>query len=253
VHLLLTNDDGVEADGLVALYDAAREFGQVTVVAPGEQRSGCGHAVTYKDALTITTAAIPRLGRVHFCDGTPADCVRLALAGMALEPVDWVLAGVNRGANLGVDVFYSGTIAAVREAAILGCRGISISQFVRSGQAPDWDRVTVQVRHLLAQLLERNDARPMIWSVNLPLAEGGPPAVRVTTLSHDPLPMQFERVKDDGGGTVSYRYSGAYPERLAAPGTDVAAVLGGDISVTPLGLDGTDATGLGHSFEPPGV
>lgn len=253
MHLLLTNDDGIGADGLAALYQAANTFGRVTVVAPRQERSSGGHAVTNRGLLTVTSVADPRLGKAYACDGTPADCVRLALAGMGLEPVDWVLAGVNKGANLGIDVFYSGTIAAVREAAFLGYRGISVSQFVRvirDGDEPEWGRVAERVRHLLGQLLSQPGDRPTMWSINLPLAEGRAPGIQVTTLSRDPWPMKFERV-ESGDGEARYRYCGAYADRVGGPGTDVAAVLGGDIALTPLGLEGTDPAGLGLSFDAP--
>jgi 5'-nucleotidase len=253
MRFLLTNDDGIEADGLAVLRAAVDTFGQATVVAPHVGQSGCSHSVTYRDDIRVTRLQEERLGVAYSCEGTPADCVRLALSSMDLGKFDWVLAGVNQGGNVGVDVFYSGTVAAVREAAIMGCRGVALSQYLRSDVPLDWQRVTERVRHLLGQFLEAAEPSPPVWNVNLPLAGGPPPKVQVTTLSRDPLPMEYERVDPDGKGGVSYRYSGSYPDRVAAPGTDVAAVFAGDISVTPLGLEGVHPAALRHSFVPPEV
>ncbi|MBC7817459.1 MAG: 5'/3'-nucleotidase SurE, partial [Planctomycetaceae bacterium] len=122
MKFLLTNDDGIDAPGLRLLAEIAREFGEVIVVAPDGVRSGCGHQVTNDRPLALTNV---RPGEFA-CDGTPADCARLGLKHIAAD-VDWVLSGVNDGGNLGIDVYMSGTVAAVREAVLLGKPGIALS------------------------------------------------------------------------------------------------------------------------------
>ena len=253
MRLLLTNDDGIDAEGLGVLRAAAGGLGQTTVVAPREGRSGGGHSVTYQGEIRVREVSDARLGLAYACDGSPADCVRLALTAMDLGPFDWVLAGVNRGANLGVDVLYSGTVAAVREGALLGRPGIAVSQYVRRGVELDWERVERQVRHLLSQLLEESGSGPIMWNVNLPAGGEHPPGLQVTAMGYDPLPMEYERIEPDSEGAVGYRYCGSYADRKARPGTDVAVTLGGDVSLTPLNLNGTDAGALDRKFAPPGV
>src|SRR5438876_12248711 len=137
MKLLLTNDDGIDAEGLAALADAAAPLGTILCVAPESHHSGCGHRVTTDRPLRLC-----RLGESRWSlDGTPADCVRVALAHVAAD-VDWVLSAVNHGGNLGVDVFHSGTVAAVREAALHGKPGIALSHYRRRGtEVPDWARV----------------------------------------------------------------------------------------------------------------
>ena len=126
MHVLLTNDDGIDAPGLAALEGALSALATVSVVAPQQCYSGCGHRVTSHHAVRVEQLAERRF-KVH---GTPADCTRLALAELAPD-VDWVVGGINDGGNLGVDVLMSGTVAAVREASWLGKPGIAISQFAR--------------------------------------------------------------------------------------------------------------------------
>ena len=131
--LLLTNDDGWDAPGLAALDRAAGTLGRPWIVAPSGPISGCGHRVTTHGPLVVTRAANGSFAVA----GTPADCVRLALHHLVPRP-SWVLAGINAGGNLGTDIHYSGTVAAVREGAIHGVPGIALSQYHARGRAIDW-------------------------------------------------------------------------------------------------------------------
>lgn len=244
MHLLLTNDDGYQADGLAALWAAAAPWGRITVVAPRDGQSGQGHSVTTTGPITVELIDDPRLGPTYVCDGTPADCVRLALTELVTSPIDWVLAGINHGANLGMDVYYSGTIAAVREAAILGCRAVALSQFIDPAMTTDWEQAARLAGPVLGQLLGRSGAAPPIWNLNLPRSSAAAPRVHVVPLSADPLPVRFERSDADDHGPVEYRYCGVYTRRQATPGTDVATVFDNDIAVTPMTLEGTEPSGL---------
>src|SRR5258708_5269061 len=142
--LLLTNDDGLGAPGLEALYEAAEGLGHRFMVAPSGPLSGCGHRVTTERPILVRRHAEDRLA----VEGTPADCVRLALHHLA-PATAWVLAGINRGGNLGTDVHHSGTVAAIREAVIHGRPGIALSQYVARGRPIDWLRTAQWARRVL--------------------------------------------------------------------------------------------------------
>ena len=136
MKFLLTNDDGIDAPGIAALAAAVEGLGERRVFAPMSVQSGCSHRLT-----TETPIRLDRRAEKHVAvDGTPGDCVRLALHEP--EPVDWILSGINEGGNLGVDVFYSGTVAAVREAAFLGKPGIALSHYIKRTLPVDWPRVS---------------------------------------------------------------------------------------------------------------
>src|SRR6478672_7932026 len=124
MKLLLTNDDGIDAPGLAALQRAAEQLGQAVVAAPATHQSGCSHAVTWEKAVRIEERGPDRFA-VH---GTPADCARLGLLKLVPD-AKWVLSGINHGGNLGADVYYSGTVAAVREAVLHGWPGIAVSYY----------------------------------------------------------------------------------------------------------------------------
>jgi 5'-nucleotidase len=131
--ILVTNDDGWDAPGLAALKHLAADWGEVWVVAPSEPHSYAGHRITTDKPLLLTETGL----REFHLTGTPADCVRVALTSVT-SGIDWVLAGINRGGNLGADVFISGTVAAAREAALLGRPALAISQYVRRYLLLNW-------------------------------------------------------------------------------------------------------------------
>src|SRR5438094_9993167 len=150
MKLLLTNDDGIDAPGLEALLNSARSLGDPVVVAPAEPQSGVSHAVTWHEGVRIE----PRGDKRFAIHGTPADCTRLGL--MTLVPdAKWVLSGINHGGNLGADVYYSGTVAAVREAVLHGWPGIALSHYRKKGFDYDWPRASRWAGRVLADLLAR--------------------------------------------------------------------------------------------------
>jgi 5'-nucleotidase len=224
---LLTNDDGWDAPGLEGLRAVASALGRCRIVAPSGPFSGCGHRVTTH--APIVTAPQPD-GRI-VVDGTPADCVRLALHHLAPE-VNWVLSGINAGGNLGIDVHHSGTVAAVREAVIHGLPGMAISHYIARGRAIDWDRAARWTARVLRALLARPCPPGTFWNVNLPHPEpGGPePAVVFCPLDPSPLPLRY-RVE----GNVA-EYCGDYQQRVRVPSRDVDVCFGGQIAVTSVAL-----------------
>ena len=164
--------------------------------------------------------------------GTPADCVRIGLRQLVLD-VDWILSGINQGGNLGADVFYSGTVAAVREGVLEGVPGIAVSQYSKKDLPIDWARSARWVRPLLEELLQAPWSAGSFWNINLPHLEPGDPDPRTVCCPLDisPLPVTFR--KEAGGG---FLYAGNYHRRRYAPGTDVEACFRGDIAVTRVQL-----------------
>ncbi len=229
MQLLLTNDDGIDAPGLAALAASLSHLGQIAIVAPDTHLSGCSHQVSVDRPLQAT-----KVGDNRFAvDGTPADCTRLGLSHLVPD-VDWVLAGINDGGNLGVDVFMSGTVAAVREAALMGKSAIAFSQFRRNRRQFDWPRASAMVELVIGQLLELSLEPGGFWNVNFPDLDGdaGEPDVVFCPRDSNPLPIHYE-IRDDG-----FHYRGDYQERERHPGTDVDVCFNGNIAVTQLRIDG---------------
>lgn len=229
MKFLLTNDDGIDAPGLRLLAEIAREFGEVIVVAPDGVRSGCGHQVTNDRPLALTNV---RPGEFA-CDGTPADCARLGLKHVASD-VDWVLSGVNDGGNLGIDVYMSGTVAAVREAVLLGTPGIALSQYVGRKDSVDWSSRAALLRNVLTQLLQAPPPAEGFWNVNFPIWEPTqphPPIVecRLDLNRHD---VRFEPLED------RWYYRGIYRDRPRTDGHDVDVCFAGQIALTRLAIGG---------------
>ena len=224
--LVLTNDDGIDAPGLQAL-GAARNGYPTWVVAPDQHLSGCSHQMTRGGPIAIA----PRGDRTFAIGGTPADCARVALGHLCPEAT-WVLSGINAGGNMGADLYLSGTVAAVREAALLRVPGIAISHYMQNRRPVDWALAarlaTPVIETLMADLLPAG----CFWNVNLPHLQPGDrdPAIVFCTPCTQPLPTEF-RV-DQG----QFYYVGEYGQRRHDPGSDVAVCFGGDIAVTKICL-----------------
>jgi 5'-nucleotidase len=227
MKLLLTNDDGIGVEGLQALERAARQLGETYVIAPAGPQSGCSHTVTTHRGVRIE----PRGERRFAVHGTPADCVRMGLHRL-LPDADWVLSGINHGGNLGADVYYSGTVAAVREGVLHGWPGIALSHYRHKGREFDWDRAAQLVVPVLRELLGRAPERGAFWNVNLPhLTDDEPgPEVVLCPLDPTPLPLSYRHQEDE------FHYDGDYFARGREPGCDVDVCFGGRIAVTQIRL-----------------
>jgi 5'-nucleotidase len=225
MRVLLTNDDGIDAPGLEALAEAAALLGPLVTIAPTTHLSGCGHRVTTDSPIRLS----PRGAQRWAIDGTPADCVRVALARLAPD-VDWVLAGVNHGGNLGADIYHSGTVAAAREAALYGRQSIALSHYRKRGRDIDWPRARRWLARVFEELLRRAVEPGTFWNVNLPhLAPDEPePALIVCPLEGGPLPLGYREEAE------CLHYSGNYHERRRRPGSDVDVCFAGNIAVTQL-------------------
>lgn len=247
MNIVLTNDDGFDAAGLHALFIAAKEFGDVTIVAPTVCHSVKSHALTLSQPLTVQKRQHPRFGLAYISTGTPADNVRLALKHLPIGRVDLVLSGINHGANAGVDVYYSGTVAAAREAVISGTPAIAISQLIRPTWSDNWARTAELAKEALALILPElvRSSPPALLTVNLPdLADGESiKGIKHCPLTPGPLAMQFEPAPDDA---TEYQTTNTarYFDRAAPSGFDFRYLLDGWITVTPLLADATDHANL---------
>jgi 5'-nucleotidase len=228
MKLLLTNDDGIDAAGLEALVRAARTLGDPIVVAPAGPQSGVSHAVTWHEGVRIE----PRGDKCYAVHGTPADCVRLGLLRLVPD-AKWILSGINHGANLGADVHYSGTVAAVREAVLHGWPGIAVSHYRKAGVEYDWERATRLVIPVLRDLLAKPIEPGLFYNVNLPLLppDAADPEVVWCPLDPKPLPLNYRHDEETG-----LYHAGDYRLRHQTPGADVEVCFGGRISVTAVRL-----------------
>jgi 5'-nucleotidase len=228
LHFLVSNDDGIDAPGLAALAEIAREFGRVSIVAPHEHLSGCSHQTTTHRPLRPEK----RDAGVYALNGTPADCVRLAL--LHLTPnVDWVLSGINDGGNLGVDVYMSGTVAAAREATLLGTRAIALSQYRRSRHEPDWIASGDYARRTIQALLKRGLTAGEFWNVNFPdLAdeESAPKHPPLIDCELDPHPLTVAYDEREG----LFHFQSNYHSRNRLPNHDVDVCFRGQIALTRI-------------------
>jgi 5'-nucleotidase len=229
LRLILTNDDGIDAPGLEALYAACADLGEILVAAPDRCHSSMSHRVTTDTAIEVTEIAPDRF-RVA---GTPADCARIAIACLAPE-AEWAIAGINRGGNLGADTYISGTVAAAREAALLGRHAVAISQYVAKGRAVDWSLAGRWARAALARILGEEQRPGIFWNVNLPhpVAGAREPEIVFCPADTSPLDVRFRRSGSE------YWYCGDYHGRPRIHGSDVERCFAGDITVTELTVSG---------------
>lgn len=224
MRVVLTNDDGVDAPGLAALEQAAAGLGgTLVVVAPAECHSGCGHRVTTRAPIRIDELAPGRF-RVA---GTPADCVRIALARLAPDAA-LVISGINAGGNLGADIHHSGTVAAAREATLHGVPAVAASQYHRGAVAIDWSRSARWVAEVLGMLRGRSAAPGEFWNVNLPDLPEGVADPKVVECAVDGSPFGLGYRLTDAG----WEYESSYHDRPRVAGGDVDVCFGGRIALS---------------------
>jgi 5'-nucleotidase len=229
MRILIANDDGVYSPGLAALAEVAGEFGDVQIVAPDVEQSSMGHAITHSRPISMKKTPIG--SRVaHRVNGTPADCVAL---GLDMFPdVDVVLSGINLGPNLGNSVWHSGTLAAAKQAALLGRRGIALSTPTGKGE-PDFTALHIWVKRVLEELIPRTDLR--LVNVNFPPEPTDIVWTRQAVTHYDGRVVPGE----DPMGRKHFWLTVKRVEHIEE-GTDRWAVRHGFVSMTPLRLDLTD-------------
>lgn len=239
--VLISNDDGIDSAGLHALVAAIKAVAEVVVLAPNRNWSAGSHQRTFDRPLRISDVRLPDGTPAHACDGTPADCVAVGLLGFLERTPDLVVSGINKGANMGDDIIMSGTVAAAMAGLIGGVPGVAVSQ-AGPWDAPEWD-FTAAARFAAALVADiaRTGVEPdVLLNVNVPdPSRGAIEGVAVTRAGRriyaDAL---IERV--DPAGRRYYWVGGEMPGGHAEPGTDIAAIGAGKISVTPIHLDLTN-------------
>ncbi len=232
--ILTTNDDGIDAAGLRALEAALREDGEIHLVAPVGAMSQCGHRITTHECLPVYS----RGERRHAVEGTPADCVRLAFTHLLPRRPDWVFSGANQGGDLGADIYVSGTVAAVREAAFLGVRGAAISQYHRRGEDIDWEWTLRCVREVIGELMEAPLGEGEHWNVNLLHVDPREvlPERVICRPSRRSLPVSFQSLPHVVEGERHFLYDGVYADRLRKTGSGIEVCFGGRVAVSKLKL-----------------
>ena len=268
MRVLLTNDDGIEADGLQALRRALLALGsvQLAVIAPDGNRSAMARSITTRRPLWVQEVDFGDGTRGFATDGTPVDCVRLANLGLIEGfEAELVVAGINHGSNLGDDITYSGTVAAALEAIVLGLPGIAVSQQsvsreldFRSGAAFDFSVVAAFTARLVAEIESVPLPAGTLLNINAP---GGKPAgVELARLGKRVYRDELALLEEPSTGRRLYRIYGDATYEADETGTDLAAVAAGRIAVTPIHFDLTDRAGLaalrdcdlGRMLEPAG-
>jgi len=242
MKILICNDDGFRAPGIVALYEALKDFATVEVVAPEHNNSAKSNALTLHTPLYVQTVA----EGFRYVNGTPADCVHIALTGLLDYRPDLVLAGINNGANMGDDTIYSGTVGAAMEGYLFGIPSIAFSQVER-----DWlhlDAAAIKARDLVLQMGQQNliGSTPWLLNVNipnLPLAEMG--HLKLCRLGRRHSAEKVITQMSPRGETM-YWIGAAGSAKDEAEGTDFHATTQGHIAMTPLKVDLTDHDHLSY-------
>ncbi|BBO17453.1 5'/3'-nucleotidase SurE [Candidatus Brocadia pituitae] len=241
MHLLLTNDDGIYAPGIAALKQNIQDLGHVTVVAPDVEQSGVGHSITFSHPLRVreVQANNQRIG--YGVNGSPADCVKLAIYEVMEQRPDVVISGINMGSNVGIHILYSGTVAAAVEAAIMGYPSIAVS-FEISGRYDDIHSAAKIARSVIERILTHKLPKGSLLNINIPSI---PPdqikGIKVTRQYAQDFQENFEK-RTDPSGRSYYWLLGTDKTRHREEDTDIHAINEGYISITPLRYDLTDYT-----------
>ena len=241
MRILISNDDGILAPGLAALWAASESLGVTSVVAPDSPQSAAGHAITVHHPLAVKRLTVPCEGREFLgisVDGRPADCVRLAIRMLLSAPPDLVLSGINEGANVGINVFYSGTVAAAAEAAMFGIPAVAFSASNAGGKI-DYARASALCRGVLDQLIANGLLHGDLINVNIPaLDKGDPKGIRVVPQSTAGMEDTYTLHGDDPT-LERYKLGDKYSFHPQAD-SDVEILNAGYITVTPLHVDMTN-------------
>ncbi|MCP4594458.1 MAG: 5'/3'-nucleotidase SurE [bacterium] len=239
MRILLTNDDGILAPGIDALFQALADLGEVVVVAPERSHSGAGHALTVQAPVAVQRVRIRDEFGGWAISGGPADCVKLAMLELLDQPPDFVVSGINGGINTGVFQRYSGTVAAAAESAIFfGVPSMAISLEV--SEVMRYERAGAVARRIFETYTAGSPPVGSCVNVNIPALDSGwPRGVRVRPQSVVPVGARYRR-QTDAGGRKLYWLEGALPEREDHVDTDTGAVLDGYVAITPLKFEVTD-------------
>jgi 5'-nucleotidase len=231
MRILVSNDDGYLAPGLAALAQAMRPFGEVTVVAPEQNSSGASNSLTLSRPLTVTTAP----GGVIYINGTPSDCVHIALTGLLDKRPDLIVSGINNGQNMGDDTIYSGTVAAAMEGYLFGLPAIAFS-LVDKGYA-HLDSAAAMAAEVVRRYVARPMPGPFLLNVNIPNRPVADIRGIVATRLGKRHPSEPVVRSENPRGEPIYWIGPAGGAKEGGPGTDFHATASGFVSVTPLQID----------------
>jgi 5'-nucleotidase len=239
MHIVVTNDDGVYAPGLLALAKALMKLGRVSIIAPDHNWSASGHVKTLHRPLRVKEVELDDGIPARACDGAPSDCIALAALGLLPEPIDFVVSGINPNANLGHDVTYSGTVTAAMEGAIWGIPSVAVSV-----DAPEYHRgpldytVSAEIgRRVVEKLAQNPIAKDILLNVNvpyLPLEQ-----LKGFNITRQGLRIYRDELveRKDPRGRPYYWIGGDAPTGVKEEGTDIGELAAGYVSITPLQLD----------------
>jgi 5'-nucleotidase len=239
MHILVTNDDGVEAPGLLALAAALRPLGKITVLAPDRNWSASGHVKTMHRPLRVKPTTLADGSAALASDGAPSDCVALALLGLVPEPIDLVVSGINPNANVGHDVTYSGTVTAAMEATIAGIPGLAVSLDTPEEHKAsiDYEPSAHLAAHIIKSLVHYTLPKPFLLNINFPY--GPVDTMRGVAITRQGLRVYRDALVEraDPRGRPYYWIGGEAPTGVPDQGTDFWALSERLVSITPLQLD----------------
>jgi 5'-nucleotidase len=242
MKILLTNDDGIHAPGLFALYQALRSEYEVDIVAPESEMSAVGHAITLASPLRVQEVAKGGSFFGYAVSGTPADCVKIAVQELAERPPDIILSGINLGSNVGVNVLYSGTVSAATEGAFLGIRAAAIS--LATKRDPDFSFAAQFSKEIIRFIVESGLRVGTALNINIPAV--GPEQITGVSIARQGTSRfeeRFER-RSDPRGNIYYWLAGERFVENGNPGTDCMALKDNRITITPIQYDLTCETEL---------
>lgn len=243
MRILLTNDDGIYAPGLRALRTELQQLGEVTVVAPATEQSAVGHSITLLTPLIVQEVFDEKNQRLGWAvEGKPADCVKLALVELMEHPPDLIVSGINAGSNAGINVIYSGTVAAAIEGAFFKVTSIAVSLEYKKPVRLDFSRAAQLGRQVIEQILQNRPGPGTLFNINIPsLEKGEPKGVRVAAQGLLPYEERYDR-RTDPRGRVYFWITPDIQRPPQVPDSDLTGLAEHFITITPLKFDLTNAT-----------
>lgn len=253
MRILLTNDDGLDAPGILALFDALDGLGEIIPIAPLTAQSASSHGITFTEPLMTEPMIVGGRMEGIAVDGRPADCVKLAITTLWRERFgdnatpDLTISGLNSGANVGINILYSGTVAAAVESAFLGVPAIAVSLYLGDRAKTNYARAAEIARHAIDRVVAHDLEPHGVININIPRTESRDmptPAIRVVDMNLAPGLDEYERRKSPLGQSYYWATASGMKFRHTAPDTDVEALVNGCITITPLSYILTDRVRL---------
>ena len=234
--ILLTNDDGIYAPGLAAMERALEGLGDVYVVSPATEQSGVGHSITYLSPLVVKELFEGRQRRGWAVEGSPADCVKIGIFEFCPRLPDLVVSGINGGLNAGINVLYSGTVAAAIEGAFFGITSVAVS--LEFDEHARFDRAAALARRVIEQILEKKSAAPQLYNLNIPTAalDSHESRLCVVPMGLQRSGEQYEKRVDPRGRSYFWALSDPVAHNSEHE-TDISALRKGMVTLTPLDFD----------------